>query len=485
MVPVLLILIPLITGLALFAVPKEATAKTLALLASLLSLVVMLAGMSIWKDAAHLSFNQPWLGVINSRFHFELDGMSQLLCLLTTFCFPLIIYASLNTSYENGHRFMALLLLSQAGLLGVFMAYDALLFYFFWELALIPLYFLCSRWGGEKRIAVTFKFFIYTFLGSLLMLIGIILLYNKAGGSFAWSDFVRLKFSFKEEAVIFSLMVVAFAVKMPLFPLHTWQPDTYEQAPTPVTMVLSAVMAKMGVFGLLRWLLPVMPTLSFQWGDNFATLGVVGMLYASFIAMQQDDLKRLVAYSSIAHIGLMVVAIFAPGIAGIQGVMIQMFNHGINILGMWVVVHAIEQKMGTRKISELGGLAQKAPVLTVMLVIVALANIAMPLTNAFIGEFLMFTGILGSTATKFGIIYAIAGGFTIIFSAVYTLRMIQKVFYGNTNEFTEHARDISGNLKVVLAVIIVAILLVGVYPKPLLQLTGEVTAMIMNRINIK
>lgn len=485
MVPVLLILIPLIAGLALFAVPKEETAKPLALLATLLSLAVMLAGMSVWNDAAHLVYNQPWLGALNSRFHFDLDGMSKMLCLLTTFCFPLIIYSSWNNSYVDGNRFLGLLLLSQAGLLGVFMAKDALLFYFFWELALIPLYFLSSRWGGERRIAVTFKFFLYTFLGSLLMLIGIIMLYNKSGGSFDWDTLVKLKLGYRDEVIIFILMLSAFAVKMPLFPLHSWQPDTYEQSPTPVTMVLSAVMAKMGVFGLLRWLLPVLPTLSFQWGDNFATLGVAGMLYASFIAMQQDDLKRLVAYSSIAHIGLMVVAIFAPSNGGIQGVMIQMFNHGVNILGMWIVVNAIEQKLGTRKISELGGLAQKAPALTILLVIVALANIAMPLTNAFIGEFMMFNGVLGSTATKFGVIYAVGGGLTIILSAVYTLRMVQQVFYGPTNSVTEKATDISMNVQVALGVIVVAIVLVGIYPKPLLELTSDVTNHIMSRIFIK
>lgn len=485
MVPVLLILIPLIAGLALFAVPKEETAKPLALIATLLSLAVMLAGMSVWNDAEHLVYNQPWLGALNSRFHFDLDGMSQMLCLLTTFCFPLIIYSSWNNSYPHGNRFLGLLLLSQAGLLGVFMAKDALLFYFFWELALIPLYFLSSRWGGERRIAVTFKFFLYTFLGSLLMLIGIIMLYNKSGGSFDWDTLVKLKLGYRDEVIIFILMLSAFAVKMPLFPLHSWQPDTYEQSPTPVTMVLSAVMAKMGVFGLLRWLLPVLPTLSFQWGDNFATLGVAGMLYASFIAMQQDDLKRLVAYSSIAHIGLMVVAIFAPSNGGIQGVMIQMFNHGVNILGMWIVVNAIEQKLGTRKISELGGLAQKAPALTILLVIVALANIAMPLTNAFIGEFMMFNGVLGSTATKFGVIYAVGGGLTIILSAVYTLRMVQQVFYGPTNSVTEKATDISMNVQVALGVIVVAIVLVGIYPKPLLELTSDVTNHIMSRIFIK
>jgi NADH-quinone oxidoreductase subunit M len=485
MVPVLLILIPLITGAALFAVRQEETAKSLAIIASLLSLALMLAGMSIWNDAAHLSYNQPWLPALHSRFHFELDGMSKLLCLLTTFSFPLIIYSTWDNKYPDANRFYALLLLSQAGLLGVFMSMDALLFYFFWELALIPLYFLCSRWGGEKRIAVTFKFFVYTFLGSLFMLVGLIMLYFKAGGSFAWEDFIRIRLTSKEEFSIFLMLAIAFAVKIPLFPFHTWQPDTYEQSPTAGTMVLSAIMAKMGVFGLLRWLVPIVPVASYTYGDNIATLAVIGMLYASFIAMQQDDLKRLVAYSSIAHLGLMVLAIFAPSYGGIQGVMIQMFNHGVNILGMWIVVNVIEQKFGTRRISELGGLAQKAPILTIMLVIVALANIAMPLTNAFIGEFMMFNGVLGSAATKYGIAYTVAGGLTVILSAVYTLRMIQNVFYGETSALTAKATDISTNVQVALAIIIVAIVLVGVYPKPLLSLTSTVSEQIFNRMNLK
>ncbi len=485
MVPVLLILIPLITGAALFAVKQEATAKSIALLATLLSLALMLAGMSGYIDAAQMTYDQPWLGGINSRFHFALDGMSQLLCLLTTLSFPIIIYSTWNNQYDDSNRFYGLVLLSQAGLLGVFMALDALLFYFFWELALIPLYFLCSRWGGERRIQVTIKFFIYTFIGSLFMLIGLIMLYFKAGSSFAWSDFLNLKMTSGQELGIFLMLAIAFSIKMPLFPFHTWQPDTYEQSPTAVTMILSAIMAKMGVFGLLRWLAPIVPSATFLWGDNFATLAVIGMLYASFIAMRQDDLKRLVAYSSIAHIGLMILAIFAPSYSGIQGAMIQMFNHGINILGMWIVVNVIEQKFGTRKISELGGLAQKAPVLTILLVIVALANIAMPLTNAFIGEFMMFNGVLGSTATKFGLAYTIAALITIILSAVYTLRMIQRVFYGETNELTSKATDISFNVKLSLAIIVVGIILIGVFPKPLLSLTSEVSADILGRMNLK
>lgn len=485
MVPVLLILIPLLTGLGLFWVKSEAASKSLAFFATLLSFALMLAALTVWNSPKYLEYDHIWLGALNSRFHFGLDGMSKLLCLLTVFSFPLIIYGTWNNKYEDSNRFYGLLLLSQAGLLGVFLSLDALLFYFFWELALIPLYFLCSRWGGEKRIPVTIKFFVYTFLGSLFMLIGMIILYNKAGNSFAYADFVNLKLSSTEEFGVFIMLMLAFAIKMPLFPFHTWQPDTYEQSPTAVTMVLSGIMAKMGVFGLLRWVAPVVPAATYQYGDNIATLAVIGMLYASFIALQQDDLKRLVAYSSIAHIGLMILAIFAPSYSGIQGAMIQMFSHGVNILGMWLVVNAIEQKFGTRKISELGGLAQKSPALTVMLVIVALANIAMPLTNAFIGEFMMFNGVLGSTATHFGIAYAVAGGLTIILGAVYTLRMIQRVFYGETNQLTANATDISLNLQVALSIIIVAILLVGIYPKPMLSLTEELSHQILNRMNLK
>ncbi len=243
------------------------------------------------------------------------------------------------------------------------------------------------------------------------MLVAIIFLYFQTPDkSFSIDSFYAVaQMSPGTQAWLFVLLFLAFAIKMPIFPFHTWQPDTYEQSPTAVTMVLSAVMVKMGVFGILRWLVPVLPTASFQFGDNPATLCVVGMLYASFVAMQQDDLKRLFAYSSIAHMGLMGLAIFVPSNMGMQGVMIQMFNHGINILGLWIVVELIERQMGTRKMSELGGLAQKAPVLGILLVVLALANVALPLTNAFIGEFLMFAGVFTSLASKYHYIFCSGG----------------------------------------------------------------------------
>jgi NADH-quinone oxidoreductase subunit M len=487
MVPVLLIGIPLLAGLIGFSL-KDAAAKSWSLFASLLTLVVSLVGISLLRDSKQLLFNTPWMGSLNSHFAIGLDGTGQILCLLTSLAFPIIYISTWKEEYKKANNFFSLMLLSQAGLLGVFLAADALLFYFFWELALIPVYFLASQWGGERRIAATFKFFIYTFLGSLMMLIGIIYIYfHTRDHSFALSAFygAHLLIPNDTQAWLFWFIFIAFAVKMPIFPFHTWQPDTYEQSPTAVTMVLSGLMVKMGVFGLIRWLAPVLPMGTYMWGDTVSTMCIIGMIYASLIAMQQDDLKRLVAYSSIAHMGLMCVAIFATTEAGIQGVMIQMFNHGINIIGLWIVVFLIEKQFGTRKISELGGLASKAPVLTIMLVIITLANIALPLTNAFIGEFLMFTGIYSSRATGYNVVFTVTAAITIILSAVYMLNMVQRVFYGSTNALTVKGVDIRLNEKLVLGFIVLLILIVGVYPEPLFRLTQDAVDSLLSKMYVK
>ncbi|MBC7851517.1 MAG: NADH-quinone oxidoreductase subunit M [Chitinophagaceae bacterium] len=486
MIPVLLLLVPLLSGLLGFFIKEEKIARAWSLIASLLVLAVSLAGLTVYKSPEHLQTNIEWLPILGSRFHVALDGMGQLLSLLTAVAFPLIFISTYYTSYPRARSFYALMLLSQAGLMGVFIAMDALLFYFFWELALIPAYFLCSIWGGEKRIAVTFKFFIYTFLGSLFMLIGIIYLYFQTPDlSFSINAFYSLKLSNDQQAWIFWLIFIAFAVKMPLVPFHTWQPDTYEQAPTATTMVLSGIMVKMGVFGVIRWLAPVVPEGFWGWGDAGAFFCMFGMVYASILAIQQDDLKRLIAYSSIAHIGLMCLAIFSTTKTGMQGVMIQMFSHGINIIGLWIVVEIIERRYKTRKISELGGLAQKAPVLTIMLVIIALANISLPLTNAFVGEFLMFTGVFTSNVSQYNYIYTAVSGLTIILSAVYMLNMIQKVFYGNTHFFTAQATDIRLNEKLVLGIVVVLIIAFGVYPQPMLDLTESTVDSILKRMITK
>ncbi|MFW2476064.1 MAG: complex I subunit 4 family protein [Sediminibacterium sp.] len=468
MIPVFLILLPLLTGVAGFFIKESNAAKGWALLSAALTLIVAIAGIYFYPSTQQ-SFDTAWLPSLGSRFTLTMDGMSKMLVLLTAISFPIIFLATHKNTYQKAGSFYALMLLTQAGLMGVFLANDALLFYFFWELALIPVYFLCSIWGGEKRIAATFKFFIYTFIGSLMMLAGILYMYfQTADHSFAWQSFYTVQLAPAQQSLIFWLFFVAFAIKMPIFPFHTWQPDAYEQSPTATTMVLSGVMVKMGIFAVIKWLLPFFPAAADKFAQIIIILSVTGMLYASFIAIRQDDIKRLIAYSSIAHIGLMCATLFTNSRVGLEGVMIQMFNHGINVIGLWIVADAIEQQLATRKFSELGGLAQKAPVLAILLVVMAFANIALPLTNTFIGEFMMFNGLF-----SYNIWITAIAGISIILAAVYTLNMVQKVFYGNTTDATVNATDISGNIKLALVVLVIVIIALGVYPQPMIDLTKD------------
>jgi len=469
MIALLLILIPLIGGLITFFIKSERDAKSLSFFASILTLALSFVAVYNLSGASQNSYDTAWLSFLGARFSIGLDGMSKMLCLLTGIAYPLVFGSVYRNAYKRSNSFYGLMLLMQAGLMGVFMSTDLLLFYFFWEIVLIPAYFLCSGWGGEKRIPVTFKFFVYTFLGSLLMLVGILYLYSKnPEHSFALKSIYHIRLAAGEENFVFWLFFIAFAIKMPIFPFHTWQPDTYEQAPTAVTMILSGVMVKMGLFAVIRWLVPVFPNATIHYSNLIIILSIIGMLYASMIAIRQDDLKRLIAYSSIAHIGLMCAAIFTNQQVGLQGVMVQMFNHGVNVIGLWIVADAIETQLGTRKFSELGGLAQKAPALAILLVVMALANIALPLTNAFVGEFMMFNGLF-----RYNMWMAAIGGISIILAAVYTLNMIQKIFYGNTSIVTDGATDINKGTRIMLVVLVLIVVLLGVYPQPMLQLTDD------------
>ncbi len=474
MIPVLLILVPLLTGLVSFLLKDSKLASRWALAASLFTALITIYGIC-FNGGHQLSWDEAWLPGLGSRFSLALDGMGKMLVLLTAISFPVIFYCTQRNNYKQAGSYFGLMLLTQAGLMGVFMAMDALLFYFFWELALIPVYFLCSIWGGEKRIAVTFKFFIYTFIGSLLMLVGILVLYfHTKDHSFAIRSFYAVKLDVSMERFIFWLFFIAFAIKMPIFPFHTWQPDAYEQSPTSVTMVMSGIMVKMGVFAVIRWLLPVFPEASVYFSHFIILLSVTGMIYASLIAIRQDDVKRLIAYSSIAHIGLMCAAIFTHNKTGLEGVMIQMFNHGIIVIGLWIVADVIEQQLGTRKFSELGGLARKAPVLAILLVIMALANIALPLTNAFVGEFLMFSGLF-----QYNIWIAAIALICVILAAVYTLNMVQRILYGSTTSLTENAKDAGTNVQWGLALLVLLVLVLGVYPQPLIDLTKDTVNAVM------
>ncbi len=479
MIAFILLILPLFVGILALLIKNANTVKGLTLLASLATLAIALFGVySMAKTDTY--WDSAWLPQMGSRFTLSLDGMSKMLCLLNAVALPLVVISTYKNEYPNAGSFYGLLLLMQAGMMGVFLASDCLVFYFFWELALIPAYFLCSIWGGEKRIQVTFKFFIYTFLGSLLMLIGILYLYYKTPDhSFAIQSFYNLKLSQSEQYFGFWMFFIAFAIKMPIFPFHTWQPDTYEQSPTAVTMLLSGVMVKMGIYGVIRWVLPIFPLAVTRFDNIIIILSVIGIIYASLIAIRQDDMKRLIAYSSIAHIGLMSAAIFAGKSSGLQGVMVQMFNHGVNVIGLWIVADVIEQQLGTRKFSELGGLAKKAPTLAILFLVMAFANVSLPLTNAFVGEFLMFNGLF-----QYNMIAAAVAAISIILAAVYTLNMVQKIFYGNTSLLVEGAVDSGSNTNLALAILVIVILIFGVYPQPMINLTGDTVKALLAQVHI-
>lgn len=477
MLIVLLILIPLIGGLATFLLSE----KLAHLLATIASAVTLALAVAIYfqftsGDTSNLEFSYPWIERLGAVFSLGItDGLSLLMVMLTALAFPLIFVSIFNKIPDRPHTFFGLMLLAQAGLMGVFLAKDALLFYVFWEVALIPVYFLSSMYGGSRRIPVTFKFFVYTFAGSLLMLAGLLVIYQQTPiHSFSWNSFVSVGAGMKEttQSYLFWLLFISFAIKMPVFPFHTWQPDAYEQSATPVTAVLSALMVKMGLFAVVRWLLPVLPAGSMHWMNLAMALSVIGVVYASAMAMVQTNIKRLIAYSSIAHIGLMSATIFSHQILGMQGVAIQMFNHGVNILGLWILVNVIENRMNTQDMREMGGVAKVAPGFTIALVLISLANIALPLTNGFVGEFMMFNGLFTSSSS-YRILFTVLAGLGIILAAVYTLGMIQKVAYGELKSQHAGFKDLTWNEWLALSCIMAIILWLGFYPNVLMQLINN------------
>lgn len=467
MITGLLILWPLVAALILFAV-KTDNVKKLALIAAAVEFILSIGAICVFQSqgAAGLTLNFPWIATSGINFHVSMDGISLLMVMLTTTLTPLIILSSFGTKYSTPNAFYGLILLMQMALVGVFVAMDGFLFYVFWELALIPIYFICALWGGERRIAITFKFFIYTLFGSLLMLVAIIYLFIQTPGSHSFSiaGMYELQLSAAEQSFIFWAFFIAFAIKIPVFPFHTWQPDTYTQSPAPATMLLAGIMLKMGLYGLIRWM-PVMPLGLQEWGSVAMTLSVIGIIYASCIALIQKDFKRLIAYVSIAHVGLIAAGIFSNTHQGIQGAVIQMLSHGINAVGLFFIVDIIFSKTNTRTITELGGLAVKDKLFTVLFMIILLGSIALPLTNGFVGEFLLLMGVY-----QYGAWYGAFAGLTIIFGAYYMLKTYQKIMLGEISANAEKFTPLLKSEKIVLITVAALVLVIGVYPKPILDI---------------
>lgn len=474
----ILLLFPLIGALVLTFVKQTALSQRLALVFSVVALGLTIPFLLTFNSSGGIQFVQQyeWIPALGIDFHVGLDGISLPLVLLTNILVPLIVLASF--SYNHKGSFYALILAMQTGLLLVFTALDAFTFYVGWEVALIPIYFICALWGGENRIPVTLKFFIYTFLGSLLMLIAIIYLHIQTPTrDFALTSFYNLNLDQVSQGWIFWAFFIAFAVKMPVFPFHTWQPDTYTTAPTAGTMLLAGIMLKMGIYGVIRWLIPVVPAGVAEYGQLALILSIIGVVYASIIAFKQNDIKRLVAYSSIAHVGLIAAGVFVWNVQSVQGAMIQMFNHGINVVGLFLILDIVARRMGTRDMTHMGGIAKAAPLLAICFLIIVMGSIGLPVTNGFIGEFLLLIGIY-----QYGLWYAIFGGMTIILGAVYMLRMYQKVMLGPTNTQTENFAPLKWNETAVLVIITSIVILIGVYPQPLLNLSEAAVTELVGKL---
>ena len=478
---ILLLVLPL-AGALLTAFTGKA-AKYVALFSALVSLALTFVIVGNFRPDATTQFlvNYPWIQHLGISFHAGIDGISLITVLLTNVLIPIIILASYQHDYKRAHAFYALILFMQAGLLVVFTAMDAFLFYIGWEAALIPIYFICAVWGGKDRIKVNMKFFVYTIAGSLFMLLGIIYLYlQNPLNNFDIQAFYNLNLDKFQQGWIFWAFFIAFAIKMPVFPFHTWQPDTYTEAPATGTMLLAGIMLKMGIYGVIRWLLPIVPSGVLDWGSTAIVLSIIGIVYASIIAFTQKNAKRLVAYSSIAHVGLIAAGIFALNTQGMQGAMIQMLSHGINVVGLFFVLDIIFSRLKTNKIADLGGLATVAPQLAITFLIIIFGTIALPGTNGFIGEFLLLMGVY-----QYSIWAAVFAGLTIIFGAVYMLRMYQNIMLGQTNSLTVTFTDIKGSEKVVLYIICALIIVLGVYPKPILHLSEAAVQQLIEQVNLK
>jgi NADH-quinone oxidoreductase subunit M len=478
----ILLFLPIVAALVVLLFKNE-TAKHVALFFAIAELAIAITFLAGFVPDASVQYaiEAPWIPNLGIYFSAGIDGISMVMVLLTTVLVPLIILATYQHQYKNANAFYALILFMQAGLLTVFTALDGFLFYIGWEAALIPIYFICALWGGENRIRITIKFFIYTFAGSLFMLLGIIYLYLQTPGKvYDIKAFYDLSLDASHQTWVFWAFFLAFAIKMPVFPFHTWQPDTYTESPTAGTMLLSGIMLKMGIYGVIRWLIPNAPVGFLQWQNLVIILSVIGIVYASLIAFNQKDGKRLVAYSSIAHVGLIAAGIFAWTVQGVQGAMIQMLSHGINVVGMFFIWDIISRRLNTRDIGQMGGIAKVAPNFSIAFLIIVLGTVALPLTNGFVGEFLLLKGVF-----NYNIWFAAIAGLTIIFGAVYMLRMYKNVMQGETNELTAIFTDISGSEKLVLGIICILIIGIGVYPQPILHISEAAVTNLVDTVSAK
>jgi len=472
---------PLVGMLIVLFLPREADKliKTVTLIVTIIvffiSLPLAFDDVFLTSSAMHYTEFASWISVgqyFQMNYSVGVDGISLWLVMLTTFIMPIAILSTWNAIEKNTKGFMALALLLETGMLGAFISLDLFLFYVFWELMLVPMYFMIGIWGGKNRIYAAVKFFIFTAVGSLLMLVALIYVYYfavKAGvpfeNGFSIIQFYQMDIPGNLQTWLFAAFAFSFAIKVPMFPVHTWLPDAHTEAPTAGSVILAAILLKMGTYGYVRFAIPLFPEATMQFTPFLALLAVIGIIYGALVAMMQDDVKRLVAYSSVSHLGFVMLGIFALNLQGISGGILQMISHGVSTGALFLIVGFLYERRHTRLIADFGGLSKVMPVFATVFMIVTLSSVGLPGTNGFVGEFLVLIG-----AFEGGLrVFAVVATFGVILAAVYMLWMFQRVMMGKvTNPKNENLKDLSGRELAIMLPLILFIFWIGVYPNTFL-----------------
>ena len=465
----LVIWIPIAFGVAVLAIGNDrnpAPARWTALVGSVLGLLVCIplwTRFDLTTSAMQFVEMAPWITRFSINYHLGVDGIAMPLILLNSLMTVLVVIAHWEVITDKVSQYLAAFLIMSGLINGVFAALDAILFYVFFEAMLIPMFLIIGVWGGPRRVYAAVKFFLYTLLGSLLMLAAFIYLYGETNGSFEIVDFHRVPLTFTAQILIFVAMFMSFAVKVPMWPVHTWLPDAHVEAPTGGSVILAAITLKIGGYGFLRFNMPIAPDAAHYLALPMLVLSLIAVIYIGLVALAQSDMKKLIAYSSISHMGFVTLGLFLFNAQGVQGALIQMISHGFISAAMFLCVGVLYDRMHSRQISDYGGVANTMPVFAAFFVFFAMANSGLPATSGFVGEFMVILG-----ARKVSFWYASLAALTLIFGAAYTLWMVKRVIYGEiANDHVRALKDVGARELVFLVVLAIAVLALGVYPQPL------------------
>jgi NADH-quinone oxidoreductase subunit M len=464
--------LPILAGIGVLATGDDrnaATARRIALAGSIAGFLVAIPlYLQFDPGAPGMQFVErlPWIERFNIHYHLGIDGIALPLILLNVFTTPLVVLAGWEVIQNRVSQYMGAFLIMSGLINGVFAALDSMLFYVFWEATLIPMFLVIGVWGGPNRVYAAIKFFLYTLLGSLLMLVAFIYLYLESGGSFAILDHQQLALPLAAQVLIFLAFLMAFAVKVPMWPVHTWLPDAHVEAPTGGSVVLAAILLKLGGYGFLRFSLPITPDASHLLAPLMVALSLVAIVYIGLVALVQADMKKLIAYSSVSHMGFVTLGIFVFNAIGVEGAMVQMISHGFVSGALFLCVGVMYDRVHSRQIADYGGVVNRMPVFASLFMLFAMANSGLPGTSGFVGEFMVIMA-----AMKVNFWYAFFAGATLVFGAAYTLWMYKRVVFGAVaNRHVKEMQDIGARETLVLAIVAAAVLFMGVYPLPFTEL---------------